>query len=208
MSSGSSPTSSKNSSALDSLLTNAPGRSLTAPGKGALHVAHQLALDELTGDGTAIEGDERPRTRALRCAALQQQALCRCPVSPSMSTVRSLPATFSSTANISRIVTARMTKHSAKARWRSTSPARRVRPAARGERELLPVRTTTVVMNGDAIDPHLADVTCRWSSRRSVSDQPTSLARIARCSRDTARSLTEDVGFGRGPDAAPHREQR
>ena len=75
----------------------------TAPVNAALLVAEQRALDQLARDRAAVEDHERlAACAAPRCSARATSSL-PVPVSPLMSTVSSLGATFSSGAKISRM---------------------------------------------------------------------------------------------------------
>ena len=56
--SGSSPISSRKS-VPPSAAWNLPGPARDRAGEGALHVPEELALDEVLGDGAAVDGDER-----------------------------------------------------------------------------------------------------------------------------------------------------
>ena len=48
-------------------------------GEGALHVAEQLALEQVLGDGAAVDGDERLAWRAASgCGSRARSAPCRC----------------------------------------------------------------------------------------------------------------------------------
>ena len=70
---------------------NLPGAARDRAGEGALHVAEELALDEVLGDGAAVDGDERARSRGCeRRWSSRAMSSLPVPVSPVMSTLMSV----------------------------------------------------------------------------------------------------------------------
>ena len=73
-------------------------------GEGALHVPEELTLDEVLGDGAAVDDDERPVRRGCERRWISRaMSSLPVPVSPVMSTEMSVVATFCSLRNTSSI---------------------------------------------------------------------------------------------------------
>ena len=75
---------------------NLPSAGGDRAGEGALHVAEELALEQVLGDGAAVDGDERRPARAGERRWISRAiSSLPVPVSPVMSTEMSVAATFS-----------------------------------------------------------------------------------------------------------------
>ena len=92
---GISPISSRNS-VPPSASSKRPGLRADGAGEGALLVAEQLRLHQRLGDGGAVDLDERLAVRAASCSwSARATSSLPVPLSPVMSTVDGVSATFS-----------------------------------------------------------------------------------------------------------------